>query len=76
MPYRSAALLGDLGVYLSSQVPLMISSYDLLTVIPLSRRITYGGDLGSYDVINSCSKSSGTGDAAVFNLGIIGLEYY
>ena len=47
----------------------MILSNDCLTVIPLSRRITYGGGAGSSDVIYSCSKFSGTGDATVFNIG-------
>ena len=53
----------------------MRSSYDCLTVMPLSRRITYGGDVGSSDVIDSCSKSFGTGDAEVLNIGdnVIGI---
>ena len=50
----------------------MRSSYDRSTLISLSRRITYGGDVGSSDVIDSCSKSSGTGDTAVLILGIMG----
>ena len=76
MPYRSAALIEDLGVDVSSRVSLMRSSYDRSTVMPLSRRITYGGDVGSSDVIDSCSKSSGTGDAAVFNIGDNGIKIF
>ena len=53
----------------------MRSWYDGSTVIPLSRIITYGGDFGSSDVMDSCSKSSGTGDAAVLILVITGSEY-
>ena len=75
MPSRVAALLGDFGVDLSSRVSLMRSSCDSSTVIPLSRRITYGGGFGSSDAMDSCSKSSGTGDAEVLILGIMGLEY-
>ena len=67
------ALIEDLGVDVSSRVSLMRSSYDHLTVILLSRRITYGGDVCSSDVIDSCSKVSGTGDAAVFNVGDNGM---
>ena len=73
MHYRAAELLGDLGVDLSSQVSLPRLLYDRSAVIPLSRRITYGGALGFSDVINSCSKSFGTGDAAVFNIGDNGI---
>ena len=51
-------------------------SYDRSTVIPLSSRITYGGDFGSSDVMDSCSKSSGTGDAAVFNIGDNGIRIF
>ena len=54
MPSRAAALLGDLGVDLSYLVSFMRSSYDRLTVISLSRRIKYGGDVASSDVIYSC----------------------
>ena len=76
MPSRVAALLGDFGVDLSSRVSLMRSSCDSSTVIPLSRRITYGGGFGSSDVMDSCSKSSGTGDAAVFNIGDNGIGIF
>ena len=74
MPSMDVALIGDLGVDLSSRVSLMRSSYDRLTMIPLSRRITYGGDFGSSDVMYYCSKSSGTGDAAFFNIGDNGIR--
>ena len=47
----------------------MISSYDFSTVVPWSRRITYGGDVFSSDVINSCSKVTVNGDAAVISIG-------
>ena len=73
MPSRAVVLLGDLGVDLSYRVSLMRSSYDHSTLIPLSRRINYGGDFGSSDVMDSCSKSSGTDDAEVFNLGNNGI---
>ena len=75
MPSRDATLLGDLGVDLSPRVYLMRSSCDCSIVIPLCSRITYGGDFGSSDVMDSCSKSSGTGDAAVLILWIMGSEY-
>ena len=68
MSSRAAVFLGDLGVDLSSRVSLMRFSYDRSTMIPLSRRITYGGDFCSSDVMDYFSKSSGTGDAAVFNI--------
>ena len=70
------SLLGDLGGDLSSQVSLMRSLYYRLTVVPLSRKIIYGGDFGSYDVMDSCSKSPGTGDAAVFNIGDNGIRIF
>ena len=54
----------------------MRSSYDRSTVMPLSRRLKYRGDGGSSDVIDSCSKSSGTGDAAVFNIGDNGIGIF
>ena len=53
MPSRAAAFLGDLGFDVSSRVSLMRLSYDRSTVIPLLRRMTYGGDVGSSDVIDS-----------------------
>ena len=53
MPSRATILLGDLGVDLSSQVSLMRLPYDCSTVILLYRRITYGGDFVSSDVMNS-----------------------
>ena len=69
-------MLGDLGFEVSSRVSLMRLLYDRSTVIPLSRRITYGGGVGSSDVIYSCSKFSGTGDAAVFNIGDNGIGIF
>ena len=44
MTSRAMALLGDLGGEVSSQLSFMRSSYDISTVVPESRRITYGGD--------------------------------
>ena len=74
--FRDVAFLGYLRVYLSSQVSFMRSPYDRSTVIPVSTRITYGGDVGSFDVIDSCSKFSGTGDATVFNIGDNGIGIF
>ena len=76
MPSRDATFLGDLGFDLLYQVSLMRSLYDRSTVIPLSRRITYGRGVGSSDVIDSSSKVSGTGDAAVFNIGDNGIGIF
>ena len=53
MPSRAEAYLVELGIDLSSRLSLTRSSYDRLTVISLSRRITYGGDVCSSDVIDS-----------------------
>ena len=76
MPFRATTLLGDLRVDVSSRVSLMRSSYDCSTVMTLSRRITYVGDVGLSDVIDSCSKSSGTGDVAAFNIGDDGIGIF
>ena len=76
MPSRASTLLGDLGVDLSSHVSSMRLLYDRLNVILLSRKITYGGDLGSSDVIDSCSRSSVIGDDAVFNNGDNGIGIF
>ena len=69
MPSRAAELLGDLGFEVSYRVSLMRLSYDCSNVILLSGRIPYRGNVGSYDVVNSCSKVSGTGDAAFLYKG-------
>ena len=42
-------------------------------MIPLSRRITYGGDVGSSDVIDYCYKVSVNGDATVLSIGDNGI---
>ena len=76
MPSRAAALLGDLGVEVSSRLSFMRSLYDISTVIPFSRRITYGGGVCSPDVIESCSKVSIPGDATVFNIGDNGIGIF
>ena len=51
MPSGAAALLGDLGGEVSSRLSFMRLSYNLLTVVPFSRRITYGVDICSSDVM-------------------------
>ena len=68
MPYRAAALLGYLGFEVSSRMSFMRLSYDISTVISLSRRIAYGGDVCSSDIINYCYEVSLHGDAAVLNI--------
>ena len=74
MPYRNSAFLGDLGVEISSR-SFMRSSYDLSTVVPFSRRITYGGDVCSSDVIDSCSKVSLPETPQFSILKIMGWKY-
>ena len=69
MPSIAAALLGDLGGEVSSRLSFMRSLYDIFTVVPLSRRITYGGELFSSYVMESCSKVSVDRDAAVSSIG-------
>ena len=54
----------------------MRSSYDRSTVVPFSRRITYWGDVCSSDVIDSCSKVSVDGDAAVLSIGDTGMGIF
>ena len=76
MPSRVVALLGYLGFDLSYRLSFMRSSYDLSTVVPLSKRITYGGDVCSYDVIDSCSNVSVHGDDAVINIGDNGMRIF
>ena len=44
MTSRAAAFLGDLGGEVSSGLFFVRLSYDFSTVVPESRRITYGGD--------------------------------
>ena len=76
MPSRVAALLGGSGGEVSSRLSFMRSSHDILTVVPLSRRITYGGDFCSSDVIDSCSKGYVDGDAAVLSIGDTGMGIF
>ena len=73
---RAAALLGDLGGEVSSRQSFMGSSYDLLTVVPLSRRIIYGGDICSSDFIELCSKGSVDGDATVLSIWDTGMRIF
>ena len=76
MPSREVALLGDLGGELSYRLSLMRSSYDLLTVVPESRRITYGGDSCVSDDMESLSECSLDGDAVRFRIGDTGMEIF
>ena len=76
MPSRAAAFLGNLGGEVSYRLSFMRSSYDLSTVAPFSRRITYGGDFCSSGVIESCSKGSVDGDAAVLGIGDNGMGIF
>ena len=69
MPSRAAALIGDWGGEVSSRLSFMRLTYDLSTVVPFSRIITYGVDVCSSDVIDLCSKGSVDGDAAVLVIG-------
>ena len=54
----------------------MRSSYDISTVIPLSRIITYGGDFCSSDVIDYFSKVYVDRDAAVLSIGDTGMGIF
>ena len=54
----------------------MSSSYDISIVVPLSRRITYGGDVCSYGVIDSCYEVSVNGAAAVLSIGDNGMGIF
>ena len=76
MPSRATALLGDLGVEVSSRLSFMRSSYDISTVVPESRRITYGGDFCSSDVMESCSKGPVGGYATVIGIGYTGMGIF
>ena len=73
MPSRAAVFLGDLGVEVSSRLSFMSSSYDISTVVTESRKITYGGDFFSSDVMQSCSTGSVDGDAGFFSIGDTGM---
>ena len=66
-------MLGNLGGEVSSRLSFMRWSYDLLTVVPDSRRITYGGDCCVYDDMKSCSKGYVDGYAAHFRIGDTGM---
>ena len=76
MTSRAAALLGDLGGEVSYRLSFMRSSYDLLNVVTDSRRITYGGDFCSSDVMELCSKGFVDRDATVLNIGDTGIEIF
>ena len=68
MPSRATELLGDLGGEVSSWLSFMRSSYDISNVVTESRRIIYGGDFCSSDVMETCSKGSVGGDDAVLSI--------
>ena len=70
------ALLGDLGVEVSSLLSLMSLSYDFSTVVPESKRITYGGACCVSDDMESCSEGSMDGDAAHFRIGDTGMGIF
>ena len=76
IPYRAAALLGDLVGEVSSQLSLMRSSYYFLTVVPDSRRKTYGGDSCVSDDMESLSKGSVDGDEAHLRIGDTGMGIF
>ena len=76
MTSRAAALLGDFGGEVSSQLSFMRSPYDLLTVVPEYRRITYGGVFCSYDVMKYRSKGYVDGDAAVISIRDTGMGIF
>ena len=69
-------MLGDLEVEVSVRLSFMRLSHDISTVVPLSSRITYEGDVCSYDVIDSCYKVSVDGDAKVFSIGDTGMVIF
>ena len=64
------------GGEVSSRLPFIRLSYDLSTVVTLSRRITYGDDFCSSGVIHSCSKVSVDGDAAILSIGDTGVGIF
>ena len=69
-------MLGDLEVEVSSRLSWIRSSYDLSTVVPESRRITYGGDYCVYDDLESLSECPVDGDAAHFRIGDTGMGIF
>ena len=71
-----AALLGDLEGEPSSRLAWMRLSYDLLTLVPESRRITYGGDSCVSDGMESLSECSVDGDATHFRIGDNGMGIF
>ena len=76
MTYRAAALIVDFGGEVSSRLSLMRSSYDLSTVVPDSRRITYGGNSCVCDDMVSLSEGFVDGDAAHFRIGDTGMGIF
>ena len=69
-------MLGDLGVEVSFQLFFMRSSYDLSTVVPYSRRITYGVNCCLSDYMESFSEGSVDVDAANFRIGDTGMGIF
>ena len=76
MTSRAAALLGDLGGEVSSCLSLMMSSYDILTVVTYSRRITYGCDCCVSDDMESFSEGYVDRYAAHFRIGDTGMGIF
>ena len=76
MPSRAVVLLGDLGGELSYRLSLMRSSYDLLTVVPESRRITYGGDSCVSDDMESLYEVSLDGYSTHFSISDTGMGIF
>ena len=56
----------DVKGELSYQTDCIRSSYDFLTVVPESRRMTYGSDSGSSDDMELSSDWFGNGEAEYF----------
>ena len=54
----------------------MSLSYDISTVVPESRRITYGGDFCSSGVMELCFKGSVDGDATVLSIVNTGMGIF
>ena len=71
--YGATALLGDLEGESLSRLAWMRSSYDLLTVVPESSRITYGVESCVSDYMKSLSEFSVDKDAAHFRIGDTGM---
>ena len=76
IPYRAAALLGDLGGEVSTQLSLMRSSYDFSAVVPESRRITYDSDSFVSDDMEYLSEGYVDEDDALLRIGDTGMVIF